>query len=117
MIDKESVKAFFDDLPNCDLDPANELLYGYFFTDTDKTKLLIASKELEKLGYKYVDIFDADVDEDDEPFYFLHVEKIEIHSVDSLLQRNSELYSFADKFDLDSYDGFDVGPRDGSIDG
>src|SRR5262245_44562354 len=41
---------------------------------------------------------------------FLHVEKTETHSPESLNARNMEFYEFAYKHSLDSYDGMDVGP-------
>jgi hypothetical protein len=40
----------------------------------------------------------------------LHVEKAEVHSVDSLHARNGELMAFAQENQLASYDGMDVGP-------
>jgi regulator of RNase E activity RraB len=113
MITKDAIQQVFDDLDHQgDMNTNGPLLYGYFFTDTDGAKLVAACEELQKMGYKYVDIFEPEVDDGDEPFYYLHVEKVETHSVDSLDQRNKELYKFADKFNLDSYDGFDVGHVD-----
>ena len=42
--------------------------------------------------------------------WWLHVEKIEVHSVASLDARNQVLYRSADEQGLDAYDGMDVGP-------
>jgi hypothetical protein len=39
----------------------------------------------------------------------LHVEKIEHHSVDSLMAREEQLREFAHNNGLESYDGMDVG--------
>jgi len=70
-----------------------------------------AAEELIKQGYKYVDIYLSDKDDPNEPdIYWLHVEKVEIHSPKTLDKRNDELYIFANKYALDSYDGMDVGP-------
>jgi hypothetical protein len=40
----------------------------------------------------------------------LHVRRVEMHSVESLLARNEELYRLAEELGIDSYDGMDVGP-------
>lgn len=113
MITKDAIQQVFDDLDTQgDMDTKGPLLYGYFFTDPDGDKLYSASEELQKMGYKFINIFQPEVDEGDDPFYYLHVEKVETHSVDSLDKRNQEFYKFADKFNLESYDGFDVGHVD-----
>lgn len=87
-------------------------LWGYFFTDHDRDKLSSAAPVLETMGYRVVDIFESDTDDDDESLFFLHVEREESHTVESLDARNQELYRFADEFGLESYDGMDVGPVD-----
>jgi hypothetical protein len=61
--------------------------------------------ELERLGYRIVDVFPSDEGE----IYFLHAERIETHSVDSLHQRNNELADLAFSRGV-TYDGMDVGP-------
>ena len=64
-----------------------------------------------KQGYRFVEIFLSEKEDPDEPdLWWLHVEKIEIHSSDSLHERNQLLYEFADEHGLESYDGMDVGP-------
>ena len=45
----------------------------------------------------------------DPDLWWLHVEKTEIHTPDSLDQRNQALYRFAAEHGLDAYDGMDVG--------
>ena len=87
------------------------MLWGYFFTHHEPNKLEQVAEELKKQGYKYVDIYLSDKDDPKEPdIYWLHVEKIETHSPETLDKRNDELYIFANKYGLDSYDGMDVGP-------
>ena len=110
MITKDDIQTFFENLKDSDIDSNNQLIYGYFFTDPNATKLESASQDLVKLGYKFVDIFEAEVEDDDEPFFYLHVEKVEKHSVDSLDKVNQTLYVLADKYELESYDGFAAGP-------
>lgn len=111
MIAKDSIQQVFDDLDaQGEMDTMGPLLYGYFFTDADSNKLFEVSEELQNLGYKFVDIIEADLeDEDDDKFYYLHIEKVETHTIDSLDLINKEFYKFADKYNLESYDGFDVG--------
>jgi Regulator of ribonuclease activity B len=83
-----------------------DLLWGYFFTDPDPKKLQPLADHLTKAGYNFVDIFLAD----DEEIYFLHVEKVEHHTPETLDRRNQDFYQLADQFNLESYDGMDVGP-------
>ena len=40
------------------------------------------------------------------------MDRVERHTVDSLMARNAELYKFADAQGLTDYDGMDVGPVD-----
>lgn len=87
-------------------------LWGYFFVDHDREKLSAAAPVLERLGYRVVGFLEPTPDSDDQTQLFLHVEKEELHTVDSLDARNQELYRFADEFGLESYDGMDVGPID-----
>lgn len=111
MITKETVEDFFENVNKGDeFDTSEVLLWGYFFLDFDLSKLKSASEKLVSAGYRFVDIFEAEKEnEEDEQEYYLHVEKIERHDVNSLHKRNSELYDFADANEIDSYDGFDVG--------
>jgi len=86
------------------------MVWGYFFTDESPDRLSALRERLEKDGYRFVEMFEADVDEGVDPYYFLHVEKVETHSVSSLHIRNAELYALVDELDVGAYDGMDVGP-------
>lgn len=83
-----------------------DLLWGYFFTDPDPRKLRPLADHLTKLGYRFVDIYPTD----DKRTFFLHVEKVEHHTAESLNERNIAFYQLAEQFHLESYDGMDVGP-------
>jgi len=85
-------------------------LWGYFFTDHDRQKLVAAAPALENLGYRVVRFLEPTAQDDDQDLHFLHVEMEEQHTVDSLNARNQELYRFAKEFKLERYDGMDVGP-------
>ncbi len=82
------------------------LLWGYFFFDASEQKLGRAADALAAQGYKVVGI--------EQPagtlLYRLHVERVEVHTPDTLDARNQALYELAEKFKLQSYDGMDVGP-------
>jgi hypothetical protein len=85
-------------------------LWGYFFTDHDAQKLLAAAPILEGMGYRVVGLREPTPEDDDQELLVLHVEKKELHTVDTLDDRNRELTRFAEEFGLESYDGMDVGP-------
>lgn len=109
MITLESLQKMFTDMKaktKWDLD--GNMLWGYFFTDPDPKKLEVARDALVKAGYHFVNIYPTD----DKRTYFLHVEKVEHHTAETLNQRNQEFYKLADQLHLESYDGMDVGPAD-----
>ena len=109
MITKAQLEEMFDgvhDEPGWDLD--SPLVWDYFFTDTDREKLIRAAATLESLGYEVVGLLEPGPDEDDKEILFLQVRKVEHHTIDTLDARNQELYRFADEHDLKSYDGMDM---------
>ncbi len=110
MISLEQLKAMFSDMRT---NPGSKkwnvdgpLLWGYFFTDPNSKKLKPVAEYLSSKGYRFVSIYPTD----DKSTFFLHVEKVEHHSPESLSQRNLEFYKLASQFGLESYDGMDVGP-------
>jgi Regulator of ribonuclease activity B len=61
---------------------------------------------------RFVEIFLSDKEDPSEPdLWWLHVEKVEIHTPETLDRQNMSFYEFADDHDLTSYDGMDVGPE------
>jgi len=87
-----------------------DMLWGYFFTDKDEAKLERAGRELETRGYRYVGILRPEAGDDDDGTFYLHVERVETHTVDTLHQRNMEFYALAETLGVETYDGMDVGP-------
>jgi hypothetical protein len=63
-------------------------------------------------SYRVVGFLEPTPDNDDQGLLYLHVEREELNTVESLDARNHELYQFAEEFGLESYDGMDVGPID-----
>ena len=112
MITKAQLQQMFDSIEEgTDWDLSKELVWGYFFTDSNKEVLEKAKDKLKKIGFDIVDIFLADKESPQEAdLWWLHIEKIEHHTVESLFSRNSEFYEFAQVNGIDSYDGMDVGP-------
>jgi hypothetical protein len=89
------------------------LLWGYFFTNHSREPLETAAKELVSTGYTFIKIYLGDKKQRADPdVWWLHVERVEVHTVESLDQRNQELNALAAKFQVDSYDGMDVGPAE-----
>lgn len=92
-------------------DVSQDLLWGYFFTHHTPLPLESAAAELSKIGYEVANIYLSEKEDAAAPdLWWLHVERVEVHSVDSLLARNAELVKFAAQQGLDAYDGMDVGP-------
>jgi Regulator of ribonuclease activity B len=88
-----------------------ELLYSYYFVDEDIEKLEKLGMKLDEEGYFFLDIFELGDEETDESTgeYLLHIDKIEIHTPESLAQRNVDFAKLAEEFEIDSYDGYEFG--------
>jgi hypothetical protein len=88
-----------------------EMLYSYYFVDTDVDKLEKLGLKLEADGYDFLDIFELGDEETDESTgeYLLHIDKVETHTPESLAQRNVEFQTLAEQHELVSYDGWEFG--------
>ena len=108
----ESLVEMFDNIESkTPWNMSGDMLWGYFFTHNNPQKLEQIATELNKRGYRFVDIFLSEKEESTDPdLYWLHVERIEAHTPQTLDKRNDELYIFAHESGVDSYDGMDVGP-------
>ena len=114
MIPKSEVIEMFEAIAEqTDWDMTSEMVWTYIFSDDSLEKLEACCRRLEKMGYHLVEISEGD--ETDDPLT-LHVEKIEVHTPDSLDQRNQELAKLAAEMGLSSYEGMDVGPLEGDDD-
>jgi len=104
MITKAQLESMFANIAEkTDWDLSGPMLWGYFFKNPTQAALTPVADELEAQGYTLVGILE------DEGQWWLHVEQVEPHTIDSLLQRNEGFYALADKFKVE-YDGMDVGP-------
>jgi hypothetical protein len=95
-------------------DMSKDMLWGYFFTNSTRAPLERIAQQLQAQGYTVVNIHLSDKAATNDPdFWWLHIEKVEAHTVTSLDARNQEFYRLAAANRLDSYDGMDVGPVEG----
>lgn len=103
MVTKESIEKTFDKMNGNGINIKKQLLYGYFFTNKTKAKLMEFSKILVEKDYKLVDIYENG------DTWWLWMEKVEIHTPETLYQRCYEFYSLVKEFKFISFDGYDVG--------
>ncbi|MBB6092354.1 hypothetical protein HNQ60_001200 [Povalibacter uvarum] len=109
-ISKSQLQSMFDSMRrDAPWNVDGPLLWGYFFTNKTPEPLRRAGEQLEVMGYRVVDLSER-ADAAASARWWLHVEKIETHTVESLHARNQELHALASKMSLNSYDGMDVGP-------
>ena len=104
--DRTLTEQMFASMREGGVSPDKPLLWGYFFYG-HKAGLNKVWSALDGQGYKLVRLEEVK----DESTYILHVEKVEQHSVDSLLKRNAELSALASPNGVE-YDGMDVGPAE-----
>ena len=108
----ESIREIFNTARTEDKWNTEEtMLYSYYFVDTDVDKLEKLGLELEKQGYDFLDIFELGDEDSDESTgeYLLHIDKEEIHTPESLAQRNVEFQRLANEHEIGSYDGWEFG--------
>ena len=103
----DNINSIFDKMELQGVDTKKPLLFGYFFYDKDKSKLESLKNELIKDNYKLVRIEKTEKKE-----FILHVEKVEIQTRASLLDRENQLKKLSNKFKVETYDGWDVGNAD-----
>ncbi len=92
-----------------------DMLYSYYFVDTDVEKLEKLGEHLESKGFDFIDIFELGDEETEKPTgeYLLHIDKVEKHTPLSLAQRNVEFSKLAEKFEIAVYDGWEFGELEG----
>jgi hypothetical protein len=119
MITKETLQDFFDHTRNlrdegkAPFDIDDICRWSYFFVDTDRDKLTQIGLLLEDNGYEIIGFLEPSSEDKDQETIYLRADRIEKHTVESLHGRNQELYEIAERFDVNDYDGMDVGAVDG----
>lgn len=106
MITIEKIEEMYSNMKSNGVDITADFLYGYFFISNKKELLEKAIPDLEAMTFKFVDIYQSDDNN-----WWLHVERIESHSVQTLFDLNKKLYAIADKYRIE-YDGYDLGNPD-----
>jgi hypothetical protein len=107
----ELVEMFANIQAKTPWDIKGEMLWGYFFTGNDKSDLERIGAELVGHAYRLVEIRELERDAAEEmPEWQLHVERVEIHTADTLYARNTQLEDLASRYNTATYDGMDVGP-------
>jgi len=111
-------EIFNDAKTQDDWDLSEEMLYSYYFVDKDVDKLEKLGLKLEADDYDFVDVFELGDEETDVSTgeYLLHIDKIEIHTPESLAQRNVEFQKLADEYEIATYDGWEFGEVGGEGD-
>ncbi|MBV8880502.1 MAG: ribonuclease E inhibitor RraB [Planctomycetaceae bacterium] len=87
--------------------------WTYFFVDSSRARLTRLGEHLAQHGYENAGLMEPSPEDVDQETIHLQVEKVERHTVDSLLARNDELYALARRFKVRDYDGMDNGPAEG----
>lgn len=115
-ISRQKLQRMFDQMQQkSHWDLTQPLLWGYFFNSPTREPLDKAMPLLSEMGYRIVGIHLADKKSASEPDeWWLHVERVEVHTLDSLDARNHEFNDFAIAHDIAKYDGMDVGPATGN---
>ena len=109
-VDRSTIDDFFESSLARGMQLSGDMLWGYFFVDTDREALEALRPVLVALGFRYVDVFGGD----DDPDLYLHVERVEAHTPETLDARCRQLDELARTHGVRDYDGFDVGNVDGS---
>lgn len=114
MITRQQLVEMFDNMAReTSWDLAKPMVWGYFFTHASRPALDAAAPLLQEQGYRVVALYLEEKERPRDPdLWWLHVEKTEVHTPDTLDARNQQLYAFAKANGLDAYDGMDVGVID-----
>ncbi len=106
MISTIDIEQLFFKMRKAGWNMEQELAWGYFFKNECIEPLEELAAVLEGQGYEVVDINQSFPDE----MYWLQLEKIEQHSINSLDKRNQDFYQLAQYRNIHAYDGMDVSP-------
>ncbi len=108
----EGIREIFADAKREDnWNLAEEMLYSYYFVDQSVDKLEKLGLKLEADDYDFIDIFELGDEETEKSTgeYLLHIDKVEIHTPETLALRNVEFQKFADEYEIATYDGWEFG--------
>lgn len=118
MIPRKLIEEMFANCKKAKVfDESGACLWSYFFTDTDADKLLAAGEALEQQGFTLIGVTEAEdaPEESDDQYFFLQVDRVERHTIETLVKRNEELAAYAEERELHSYDGMEASPLDSDV--
>jgi len=104
----ENINKIFSQLELMGVDTNQPFLYGYFFIDEDDKKLKNLALKLQNKLFEPVFI------KNQEGTFQLHIEKIETHTKETLLNQLLEFDELAKSEKIKSFDGWDIGNSDAS---
>ncbi len=89
--------------------PSNPTMWVFFFSARDKRVLDGMCPALEAEGYEIFDIFENDLQgERESNLWMMLVQKIEVHTVDSLYARNQSLIKLAKAHRDSFFEGWNI---------
>ena len=115
----EGIREIFNDAKTQDSwNLEEEMLFSFYFVDKNVDKLEKLGLKLEADGYDFIDIFELGDEKTDVSTgeYLLHIDKVEMHTPESLAQRNVEFQTLADEYEIETYDGWEFGEIGGEED-
>jgi hypothetical protein len=119
MITRETIEDFFDNTRNlrdegrAQFNIDSVCRWSFFFVDSNKEKLIRVGMYLGDAGYEVIGFLEPAPEDEDQETIYLRADRVKQHTVDSIMERNSELYAVAKHFGVLDYDGMDVGAVDG----
>ncbi|HEY0429164.1 MAG TPA: ribonuclease E inhibitor RraB [Pyrinomonadaceae bacterium] len=87
-----------------------EMLYSFYFIDESIEKLEKLGQLLEQGRFDFIEIFELADEKTKESTgeHLLQIDKVEIHTPESLAERNVEFQKLAEEYEV-GYDGYEFG--------
>jgi hypothetical protein len=99
----QGIARWFDTLRANGIDLSKPVIFGYDFNSANFSEINALRARLAVDGYSFVQTY-----VDNEGRTWLEVEKKEVHSPESLFERNRQLRSLANEFRTVQYDGYAI---------
>lgn len=85
-------------------DMSKDMYWTYYFLDHDQSKIKNFANELKNNGYDIIDIITTEIG-----LYRLQINENTTHTPKLLIKKFQELASFANEYDINIFDGWEVG--------
>lgn len=103
----KNIDSIFTRMEADGINTNQELLFSFYFFDKNKKDLEALGQHLSEQGYRI-----ARLELMPDVKYLLNVEKVAVHSRESLLKEEVKMVELSVQFDVDDYDGWEVGNAD-----